>query len=252
MMKTSSEDRILAALEEISSAIKHPQLQTPFLNGDTANNIIQELTKTFQTEAALPRVLVKTTIRATPNGSPRVQNKQQPSKSTAPRVPIKKLFVPHQLGMIIYKQFKNKNYQGIIVQHDARKKLYKILNEDGDAEEMSHGEVIKYTKAPIKILSTRFQRIEHEYWTAQQSGRCRSPRIKKLQVPFTGGFANVAKHLQSTWYHHNDWIPQEYKIYVNSVLDKETGRKLEYLHLIKHPKFKDVLTKSGANKSGRL
>jgi len=63
-----------------------------------------------------------------------------------------------------------------------------------------------------------------------------------------GGFANAAEHLQSTWYHQNDWIPQEYKIYANSVLDKETGHQ----HLIKHPKFKDVWTKSGANEFGRL
>ena len=41
MPKTSSKDRIIAALEEISSAIKHPQFQTPFLNGDATNNIVQ-------------------------------------------------------------------------------------------------------------------------------------------------------------------------------------------------------------------
>ena len=48
--------------------------------------------------------------------------------------------------MIIYKQFRNKNYQGKIVQYDARDKLYtsnKILYEDGDEEEqLSHEEVI--------------------------------------------------------------------------------------------------------------
>ena len=68
------------------------------------------------------------------------------NESTAPRLPIKKLFVSHQLGMIIYKQFHNKNYRGKIVQYDARDKLYtsnKILYEDGDEEEqLSHEEVI--------------------------------------------------------------------------------------------------------------
>jgi len=96
MPKTSSEDRITAALEEISSAIsaiKHPQLRTPFLNGDATNNIIQELTETFQTETAPPRVAVKTTI-ATPYGSPRVPNKQHPSESNAPRLPQKKSLFP--------------------------------------------------------------------------------------------------------------------------------------------------------------
>ena len=53
----------------------------------------------------------------------------KPSESTAPRIPHMKLFVPHQLGMIIYKQFKSKNYQGKIVRHDAREKVYKVLVE---------------------------------------------------------------------------------------------------------------------------
>ena len=50
MPKTSSEDRITAAIEELSSAIKHPQRRTPLLNGDTTNNIIEELTEIFQTD----------------------------------------------------------------------------------------------------------------------------------------------------------------------------------------------------------
>ena len=57
--KTSSEDRITAAIEELSSAIKHPQRRTPSLNGDTTNNIIQELTEIFQTDTAPPRAPVK-------------------------------------------------------------------------------------------------------------------------------------------------------------------------------------------------
>ena len=39
-----------------------------------------------------------------------------------------------------------------------------------------------YKGPPIKTSSTRFQQIEHEYWTAQQSGRHRSPRIETLSV----------------------------------------------------------------------
>jgi len=58
--------------------------------------------------------------------------------------------------MIIYKQFHNKNYQGKIVQHNARKKLCKILYEDGDEGELSHEEIIKYTKVPTETTSTRF------------------------------------------------------------------------------------------------
>ena len=42
MPKTSSDDRITAAIDELSSAINNPTLRTPFLNGDTTNNILQE------------------------------------------------------------------------------------------------------------------------------------------------------------------------------------------------------------------
>ena len=42
MPNTSSEDQITAAIDELSSTIKHPQQRTPFLNGDTTNNILQE------------------------------------------------------------------------------------------------------------------------------------------------------------------------------------------------------------------
>ena len=80
------------------------------------------------------------------------------------------------------------------------------------------------------------------------SHKTQKPQNWETNSALYGGFANTEDHLQSTWYHHNDWIPQEYKIYANSVLDEATCRRLEYRHLIKHPKFKYVWTKSIANK----
>ena len=91
--------------------------------------------------------------------------------------------LPHMdLQGCIYKPFGNSKwrYKGKIFQHDAREKLYKILYKDGDAEELSHEEVLTYTTTPIDTSATRFERVEQEYWTAQQLGRCRSPRIEKL------------------------------------------------------------------------
>ena len=75
MPKMSSEDRITAAIEELSSAIKHPQRQTPFLNGDATNNIIHELTEIFQTDTAPPTVLVE---MVTPMELQGCQQKQSP------------------------------------------------------------------------------------------------------------------------------------------------------------------------------
>jgi hypothetical protein len=39
---------------------------------------------------------------------------------------------------------------------------------------------------------------------------------------------------------------------VNAVIDEETGDSLEYRHLIRHPKYKEVWTRSYANELGRL
>ena len=76
--------------EEISSAIKHPQQRTPFLNGDATNIILHKLTEIFQTDTALPRVPVKL---VTPHGAPRVPTTV--ASHGSPRVHIRKLFVPH-------------------------------------------------------------------------------------------------------------------------------------------------------------
>jgi len=103
MPKTSSDNRITAAINELSSAIKHPQRRTPFLNGDTTNNILQELTDIFQTDIASPRVPVKL---VTPHGAPRVPTTTVASHGS-PRVHIRKLFVPHNLGQTSYKPFGN-------------------------------------------------------------------------------------------------------------------------------------------------
>ena len=73
-------------------------------------------------------------------------------------------------------------YKGTIVQHDAREKLFKILYEDGDGEELSHDEVIKYATAPPTTSTTRFQHNEQEYWAAQQSNRRKNSKtINALQ-----------------------------------------------------------------------
>jgi len=73
------------------------------------------------------------------------QTNSNPARALLQGCQSKKIFVPHQLGQIIYNEFKNKNYQGKIVQRDACEKLFKILYKDGDVEELSHEEVIKYT-----------------------------------------------------------------------------------------------------------
>ena len=58
--------------------------------------------------------------------------------------------------------------------------------------------------------------------------------------------------LSRAWYNYHEWINQEYKIYANSVIDEETGKKMEYKHLIEHPRFRKNWLQTGANESYRL
>ena len=89
--------------------------------------------------------------------------------------------------------------------------------------------------------------VQGEYWTAQQLGRRRSKRIEK--VSFTRGYAGVVQVLSQTptGAELNEQSEKEYKHFANKVINEETGRRLEYRHLIKHPKFKDDWLKSGVN-----
>ena len=54
------------------------------------------------------------------------------------------------------------------------------------------------------------------------------------------------------WYNRHEQSEQEYKHLAITIIDEETGRRLEYRHLIQHPKFKDNWLKSGANEFYRL
>ena len=49
-----------------------------------------------------------------------------------------------------------------------------------------------------------------------------------------------------------DRVAQCQREVANTVLDHETGELLEYRRLLKHPRFKEVWTKSAADEFGRL
>ena len=113
---------------------------------------------------------------------------------------------------------------------------------NNNEEELIHEEIKAYLIPPEK----------GEYWTAQQSGRQRSKRIEK--VTFTQGYAGAVRALSLTpmWSELHKQSEQEYKHLASTLIDKETGRRLEYRHLIKHPTFKDDWLKSGTNEFYRL
>ena len=123
-----------------------------------------------------------------------------------------------------------------ITRYNPKTSYYTVRYNDNDEEELTHQEITAYLIPPAK----------QEYWTEQQSGRRRSKRIKKIK--FTRGYAGAVHALEPTWYNLHEQSEQEYKHFANTVIDEETGRRLEYRHLIEHPTFKNDWLKSRANK----
>ena len=238
MPRTSSRDRIAAALDEITHAIANPCPRSPFLNGEQTQEIVNELSDIFSTHEQPPRVVPLRPRPKTPSAQP-------PPRVARPRIQP----LPYPNGTVIAKVFDNTVYNGTIHHHDARRNLYKIIYTDGDSEELTHSEVAKELHLEKKRLSKPARLLTHaDPWTTQQSGRRRSPRITKLH---SAGFCNAANNLSPNWYDAVADIRQPYK-YANSVLDKETGKQLEYRQLINHPRLKTAWLHAGGNEFGRL
>ena len=148
MPKISSNDRIIAALEEIAEAVKNPELCSPFMNGRKENEIIKELSEIFDrnrantTEkqqknvffsATPPRVPARTSTRKPienlqktvceklpkqrveklPQAPPRVMKIQPCGNKRAGNAEI------YCNGTVIYKHSNNRTWRGEIQHHDA-------------------------------------------------------------------------------------------------------------------------------------
>lgn len=122
--------------------------------------------------------------------------------------------------------------------HNARRKLYSINYDDGDSEESTRNQVKCFLK-PLHLDSmSRQEQVEKEYWTAHQSDCQHSPWISPLI--FSKGYAMTTKLLssKSSWFDDSDFFSNTYSEYnEDDVIDEETGKHLEYWHLIDHPNF---------------
>ena len=156
-------------------------------------------------------------------------------ESAEMNIPTSLTHIPN--GTAIYKLFNKKNFKGRVNRFNLKWDYYTVQYDDNDKEELTHEGIKVYIIPPV----------EGDYWTAQQSGQRRSKRIKKAS--FTRGYAGAARAFSHipTWVEINKQIEQEYKRFANLIFNEETGRRLEYRHLIIHPKFKNDWLKAGAN-----
>ena len=89
-----------------------------------------------------------------------------------------------------------------------------------------------------------------KYYTVNQSGQQQSKGIEN--IPFPNRYANLVQALDPTWYNQLKQSTQEYKHFANIIINEEIGRRIEYRHLIEHPKFNKDWLKSGTNKFYQL
>ena len=143
-------------------------------------------------------------------------------------------------GTIIHKLFNKEYWKARVIRNNTKRAYYTVRYDNNDEEELTHEEINVYL-IPLD---------KGEYWTEQQSGRRRSKRIGKIKC--TGGYTGAIRALDPTWYSIHELSKQECKHLASTVVDEETGRRLEYRHLIEHPYFRDDWLKSGANEFYRL
>ena len=70
-----------------------------------------------------------------------------------------------------------------------------------------------------------------------------------IPTKFSNGYSKAIEMIEADQKLNQGLLFQGYK-YANAVIDKETGRALEYRHLIQDPKYKDVWSEAGCKESG--
>ena len=294
MPTTTSDDRVIAALEDIAIAINNPVPET-----STTNDTLRELHNIFAPKTPPPPLTITAPLQTTltkllPLLVPGVKYQSQSKIATAttpipgtplrlpgvaatdtsscipptraflhkpginkenivaqPRTAPRTMFAPFPTGTIINKTANGELYQGKIIHHDARRKYYRILYPDNTTEEMTHNAIDKHLYLERKQLLTAdpLQRIGYKHHTSTApSLQTPSARDKTARH----GFALAVDHLHPEWYDRVEFIAEQAYKSAYAVLDKETGKKLEYRQLIKHPLFAEAWLKSGANEFGRL
>ena len=230
MPQTSSEDRLAQVTQDLITVLKNPHPPTPFLHqGDKTNDAIRTLQKIFQPpqQADDRKPVSPPRVQETPYLAPRVLQSDT-TRRQSPRVAEqlnKRKTGNITTGTEVKRKFHNKLYTGTVTRYDNEAKLYYIKYTDGDSEEMTEAEVNKYKCTSNKSVTERLKR-----------------RMKRHQVNATTQAAQKAK---------DHPLPQHFAY---SVWDDETGRMLEFRHLLNH-KNSDIKKKwgrSGANEYGRL
>ena len=92
---------------------------------------------------------------------------------------------------------------------------------------------------------------QHDTNKSKQSTWMNTQASFNIPTKFSNGYSKAIEMIEADQKLNQGLLFQGYK-YANAVIDKETGRALEYRHLIQDPKYKDVWSEAGCKESGWL
>ena len=141
-------------------------------------------------------------------------------------------------------------HQGIITNFNTVVGYYKVWYDDNNNTEEYDEEQIgmmrhkpNYTNIAQALSATRHKQVKAEYMNTQASFN--------IPTKFSNGYSKAIEMIEATQHLNEGLLFQGYK-YANSVIDEETGRALEYWHLIQDLKYKKVWSEAGCKEFRRL
>jgi hypothetical protein len=220
MPATSSEDRLAQVTQDLIAVLNKPHPRTPFLHqGDKTSDAIRQLTTIFRPPQrnATHDMVPSPRVLETPQEPPRVLRSDVATRQS-PRVLEQNI----NTGTKIKKKFGKNIFTDTVTAYDDKAKLYYVDYADGNSEEMTAKEVQQYK------CTTNHTAVE------------------KLRSRKAQNQANALTQMTNTVP-----LPQHF---AHAVWDDESGRMLEFRHLLNHKKTetRKLWRRAGANEYGRL
>jgi hypothetical protein len=231
MPKTSSQDRLAVAIEEITHVVTNkPHFAAPFIHmGEPINAMLAQLS-----DILTPATPQTPQPLQTARGVPRVQV-PAPETATAPRVAAANTRVPDPSPPAPAPRVQKEPSPSTEPSTPAPAPRVQTL----PITTAPTPRVGKQHRAPPSLTS---HLRESNYWRPLQRRRIGRTR------PTPTGYAYAIDKIEQQEYEHNN--PQLLEHHAYAITDEATGEQLEYRHLLKHPKYRVIWLVSAANEFG--
>jgi hypothetical protein len=200
MPATSSEDRLAQVTQDLIAVLKQPHPNTPFLHeGDQTSDAMRQLTTIFRPPQrnATHDMVPSPRVLETTQEPPRVLRSDVAARQS-PRVLEQEI----NTGTKIKKKFGKNIFTGTVTAYNSKAQLYYVEYSDGDSEEMIAKEVQQYK---CTTNHTAVERLR----SRKAQNQANAETQKTYTVP----------------------LPQHF---AHAVWDDESGRMLEFRHLLNH------------------